>query len=169
MKMMFIIKPMFSACFAPTITIIPSTSSLLLPLQFRRNQDFYISSNIQLDCDSSLSTIIRWAILNCTFNCSSEILLDQTVVTTFSELYIPARTLPYGFFELRLTVTMAISSNLFSSKSAYVRITPSGITANLVQFGTSMITRGYVQDLLLDPGSYSVDYDTDTFNASVSY
>ena len=32
-----------------------------------------------------------------------------------------------------------------------------------------MITRGYEQDLILDPGTYSVDPDEYTFNASVSY
>lgn len=105
---------------------------------------------------------------NCTFICSSPIPLDQTIATTYSELYIPARTLPFGLFELQLTVTIAMSSNWTSSASAYVKINPSGITANLVRFGTSMITRGHEQDLTLDPGSFSVDYDTDTFNASVS-
>ncbi len=63
---------------------------------------------------------------------------------------------------------MTSSLNLISSSSAFVKITPSGITANLVQYGTSMITRGHEQDLLLDPGTYSVDLDTDTFNATVS-
>jgi hypothetical protein len=63
---------------------------------------------------------------------------------------------------------MAIATHLTSSASAYVRITPSGITANLVQYGTSMITRGHQQDLLLDPGTFSVDPDATTFNASVS-
>ena len=47
-------------------------------------------------------------------------------------------------------------------------ITPSGITANLVPYGTSMITRGYEQNLTLDPGTYSVDRDGNAFNASVS-
>lgn len=64
---------------------------------------------------------------------------------------------------------MVISPNLTSSSSAYVQITPSGITANLVQYGTSMITRGHQQDLILDPGTYSVDLDQDTFNATVSF
>ena len=57
---------------------------------------------------------------------------------------------------------------LSSSVSAYVQITRSGITANLVQLGTSMITRGYDQNLTLDPGSFSVDLDGNVFNASVS-
>ena len=49
-----------------------------------------------------------------------------------------------------------------------MQITPSSIAANLIQFGTSMITHGYKQDLLLDPGTFSVDPDTNVFNASVS-
>ena len=55
-----------------------------------------------------------------------------------------------------------------STVSAYVKITPSGITANLIQYGTSTITLGYEQDLILDPGTYSVDLDGTAFNASVS-
>ena len=94
--------------------------------------------------------------------------MDQSVTTTFSELFIPSRTLPFGIYELTLTVTMIASPDLTSSSSAYVRITPSGITANLIQLGTSMITRGYGQNLTLDPGSFSVDGDGYLLNASVS-
>ncbi|CAF4347331.1 unnamed protein product, partial [Adineta steineri] len=81
-------------------------------------------------------------------------------------LYIPSRTLDYGIYELILTVTMIESLNLKSSSSAYVRITATGITANLVQLGTSMITRGSQQDLQLNPGAYSVDPDQHSFDAS---
>jgi hypothetical protein len=139
------------------------------PLQFRRSQDFYISSYIQLNCNSSLSTITKWTINNCTSNCTSQIQIEQIIITTSSELFIPARTLYYGTYQLILTVTMIAAPHLFSSASAYVKITPSGITTNLIQFGTSMITRGYQQDLLLDPGTYSVDPDSTIFNASVSF
>jgi hypothetical protein len=111
----------------------------------------------------------KWTINNCTLNCSYQLPNDQTIITTFSELYIPARTLLYGTYELKLTIKMTILPNLISSASAYVKITPSGITANLVPFGTSMITRGHQQDLILNPGTYSVDLDGNTFNASVSH
>ncbi len=157
------------ACFPPVITLIPSTSSLLSPLQFRRNQDFFISSYLQLNCNSSLSTITQWTINNCTSVCSSSIQIGQVITTTSSELFIPAKTLPYGTYQLTLTVSMVATPHLSASASAYLRITPSGITANLVQYGTSMITRGHQQDLLLDPGTFSVDPDTTSFNASVSF
>jgi type IV secretory pathway VirB3-like protein len=58
--------------------------------------------------------------------------------------------------------------SLKSSSFAYVRITASGITANLVQLGTSMITHGNQQDLLLDPGSFSIDPDEDSFDPTVN-
>ena len=63
---------------------------------------------------------------------------------------------------------MASASSLTSTASAFVKITPSGITANLVPYGTSLITRGHEQDLTLDPGRYSSDLDGNVFNASVS-
>ncbi|CAF4412324.1 unnamed protein product, partial [Adineta steineri] len=129
--------------------------------------DFYISSMIQFNCDGSLSTTKKWTVKNCTStSCSFEIVLNEKVMTTYSELYIPSRTLDYGVYQLTLTVTMVDSPNLKSLSSAYVRITATGITANLVQLGTSMITRGDQQDLLLDPGTFSVDPDENTFDAT---
>jgi hypothetical protein len=95
--------------------------------------------------------------------------MGQMVITTLSELYIPARTLAYGTYQVTLTVIMVATPHLSSSASAYVKIIPSGITANLVQFGTSMITRGHQQDLLLDPGTFSVDPDATIFNTSVNF
>jgi hypothetical protein len=55
-----------------------------------------------------------------------------------------------------------------STAFVYVTIISSSITANLIRYGTSMIVNGYQQDLKLNPGRYSVDPDSNTFNASVS-
>ena len=90
---------------------------------------------------------------------------NPTLITTSSELYVPARTLPYGVYQLELTVNMG---SLSLSSSVYAQVNPSGITANLIEYGASMITRGSQQDLQFDPGSYSADPDAETFNASVS-
>ncbi|CAF4439945.1 unnamed protein product, partial [Adineta steineri] len=137
--------------------------------EFRRSQDFCISSIIQFNCNISFSTTTQWEIKNCSLNCSHKITLDQQIITTLSELYIPARTLAYGLYQLQLTVTMINSPSITTiSSSVYVRITPSGITANLVQLGTSMITRGDQQDLKLDPGTFSVNPDDDSFDATVN-
>jgi hypothetical protein len=175
-----------SACFLfvlacsspPILTLIPSTSNLSFPLQFRRSEDFFVSSTIELNnCSVSQSMIMKWTLKNCSSSsCVNSFPLDSTVIeTTFADFYVPSRTLPFGLFELTLTVTlkltltMNLSSRLTSaSKSAYVRITPSGLMANLIPLGTSMITSGSGQDLQFNPGLYSVDLDEDHFNASVS-
>ena len=88
-------------------------------------------------------------------------------MTTASELYIPARVLDYGTYELKLTVIMSAAPQWWSSVSAYVTINPSSITVNVLPYGTSIITHGHAQDLVLNPGTYSVDPDAVTFNASV--
>ncbi|CAF4055669.1 unnamed protein product, partial [Adineta steineri] len=121
---------------------------------------------IQLNCTRSLATTTKWIIKNCSSICLFQIQLNNKISTTFSELYIPSKTLDYGVYQLILTVTMIDSPNLKSSSSAYVRVTATGITANPVQLGTSMITRGSQQDLQLNPGAYSVDPDQDSFDAS---
>jgi hypothetical protein len=157
-----------SECFSPTITLIPGLSTLVSPLQFLRSQDVDISSVIKLNCNNSLSIKTQWTIKNCTSTCSYQIQIDSTIQTTFSELYIAARTLAYGLYELQLTVTMTDFPLLITSLSVYVEITPSSITPNLVQLGTPSITSGHEQDLKLDPGTYSVDSDGYAFNGSVN-
>lgn len=122
-----------------------------------------------MNCNDSLTTIIKWTINNCTSNCSYQIPIDQTIITTSSELFIPARTLSYGIYQLKLTVSMAITPHLSTMVLTYIEILPSTVIVNLIPFGTSFIIRGYQQNLTLDPGTFSIDPDTTTFNASVSF
>ena len=157
------------ACSPPTITLLPGTSTLSSPIQFRRSEDFYVVSIIQFKCNDSLAMNTQWTIRNCSVICSTNSQLDSTIRTTFSEIYIPGRTLPYGLYEFTLTITIINVSRLTSSSSVYVRIIPSGnIIPNLIQYGTSMVTRGNQQDLQLNPGQYSVDPDEHVFNTTVS-
>ena len=159
----------YTGCFVPLVTLIPATSSLGSPLQYRRNQEFFISSRIDLTCNSSLLITARWTITKCTPVCSSPIATDLTVIKTFAEIYIPSRTLASGLYQLQLTVTMTMDSSISSTGAAYVRITPSGIAVGMVPYRTSMITHGYAEALTLDPGSYSTDLDGSQFNASVCF
>ena len=156
-------------CYSPVITLIPGPSNLTTPLEYRRSQDISIDSMIQLNCDISLSTILRWTIKNCTSNsCPFIVTLSSNIVTTLSELYIPSRSLDYGTYELTLTVTMTDAPNKTISSAVYIRITATGVIANLLQMKSSMISRGTKQDLFFDPGTYSIDLDEESFDATVS-
>ena len=156
-----------STCEPPAITLTPTASSLQQPLEFQRNKGFSITSNIQLNCDTSFGITTQWTIHTCTLN-GSQIQIDPTIDITFTEIYIPAKTLSCGIYQFILTVTMVSSPNVSSSTFTYLKIFPTNIIVNIVMYGTSMITRGYTQDLVLDPGQFSVDPDEDTFNTSVS-
>lgn len=57
---------------------------------------------------------------------------------------------------------------LTTSVVTYINIVPSDIAANLVLFGTSMITHDYRKNLKLDPGVFSIDPDEDVFDSTVS-
>jgi len=104
-------------------------------------------------------------------SCSSNATeIDPLINTKYSELFVPAKTLAYGLYNFELRVTMNYSSDYSISKSLCVKITPSNITANLIKYGTSMITSGHTKNLTLNPGEYSIDPDAEAsgFNASVS-
>jgi len=169
----FTISPIYIFCldcYAPKIILIPSDTTLSNPRKHRRSEDFYIESIIEIKCNDSISLKKQWIIKNCTSTCLHSIILDSTVETSFSELHIPARTLPFGIYEFQLTVTLNKNPSLKTTSSIYIEIIPSNlITANLVQFGISMITIGYEQNLKLDPGTYSINPDKNTFDSSVSF
>lgn len=116
-------------------------------------------STIKFNCNKSFSTIKKWIIKNSTINNYSE--------TNSGELYISSNTLAYGIYQLEFTVIMSEHPNLTSSVSVYIEIRPSDVTVNLIPSGTSVITSGHQQHLILNPGYYSIDPDGYEFNTSV--
>ena len=163
---LFVHLVFFSACVVPRVTLIPSTSNLSSPLEFRRNEDFYMTATVEENCSRSLSVSLHWSINSCSLsNCLNSFPIDPTLILmTSSEFFVPARTLPFGIYQLKVIATTTM--NVQTNQSAFVRIIPSGLMVNLVPLGTSMITQGSEQNLQLNPGLYSLDLDEDQFNVS---
>ncbi|CAF1272127.1 unnamed protein product [Adineta ricciae] len=155
-----------SSCLLSAITLIPAISSVSLAVEFHRNEDFYISSTIDINCNNSMLMTMEWTVKTCTPNCLHVIQIDESIGTTFSEIYFPPRSLPYGIYKLELTITANTSSQSTNTAFTFVKIIPSDIQVNLIRLGTSMITHNYQQDLKLDPGTYSIDFNGYEFNAS---
>lgn len=151
------------------LTLIPASRSSSSPLVFSRDQSVFISSQIVLRCNVSLSTIALWTIYNCTSsNCSIPISIDLTVQREYSELYIPGGILQNGIYRFELTMNMSVSSDLSTASSTYIEIIDPSVRVNLVLYGTAMITHGYEEDLTIDPGSYSIYDDGSMINTTVS-
>ncbi|CAF4231446.1 unnamed protein product, partial [Rotaria sp. Silwood2] len=154
-------------CSSPIITLTPSNPLSRMPWYHQRDQSLSISSIIQLNCPKSLLTRIQWTIYACQPLCSFQIEMDPSVtIMTLSELFLPSRSLHYGLYKIKLTVTMQILPQLTSSEVTYISIIPSPITVNLIRFGSSMISIGRNQTLILDPGSFSLDPDEVIFDAN---
>ncbi|CAF4665152.1 unnamed protein product [Rotaria sp. Silwood1] len=154
-------------CSSPIITLTPSNPQSCMPWYNQRSQSLSISSIIQLNCPKSLLTRIQWTIYACRPLCSFQIEIDPSVaIMTLSELFLPSRSLHYGIYMVKLTVTMQVLPQLTSSEVTYISIIPSPITVNLIRFGSSMISIGRNQTLILDPGSFSIDPDEVIFDAN---
>ena len=152
------------------MSIIPGIANLTHPIQIRREEDFYLSSTLDIVCNASYQLSYQWHIYNCSASqCSASI--NVNFPSTSNEYFLPARTLPLGLYKIEFVVTLQSRPlpSMTSTRSIYLLITPSGITANLVLLGTSMITSGIQQDLRFNPGEYSIDLDEDQFNASVRH
>ena len=151
------------------ITLILATSSLAQPLRRRRSRGFLVTASVQLNCNAASTQRLQWTIHSCSSICSTRVQLDSSIRTTQNDLFIPARALPYGTYLFTFTVNTTTPFKTLSTVAAYITINASTFTPTLVLRGTSLITRGRQQDLLLGPGIFSQDPDHDTFDASVSH
>jgi len=62
---------------------------------------------------------------------------------------------------------MDVYAGYSTSGYTYITIISSDIQVNLLPDGTSMITNGVTQNILFEPGVYSVDPDSNYFNPAV--
>lgn len=138
------------------------------PILYRKSQDFTISSIIQINCSHIISITNKWIIKSCTsFNCSSQLSVNESLIkTTQNELYIPSKTLSYGIYEFILIVSINALSQLNVSVSSFIEIISSNIIVNFNEYELTTITYGYEQDLIFNPGKYSINPDEMIFDAS---
>lgn len=155
-------------CSVASIGLIPS-SSRGAPLTFRSNQDIFISSDSQIDCSQTLSLTRKWTIRNWSAICSNTTENFPSIETTYNTLFIPARTLSNGIYELNLIVYITDIPDVYSSAFVYIEIIHSSLITNLISADTWRITQDAQKDLLLDPGQFSFDRDRITFDTDVNH
>lgn len=141
----------------------PEYTSLNHPIQYEFNQEILISARDTIDCAESYSLARVWTISRCnisTGQCDS-IDLNGNLALGGVELYLPEKTLLIGSYKIEITVRLVTQSSTYSSSAAaYVQIIPSSLVyVDVIETRTKMITLGYDQDLLLEPGRFSLDGD----------
>jgi hypothetical protein len=147
-----------SDCSAPTLEFNPPSTPLFSPLVYRRSQAFSITSTVQHRCPSTSASMLlrrQWSLMRCSNSiCSSSsfIFNNTTIDLRSNDLYLPPRTLPYGRFQLTLTVQSFNESLLHSSASTHVEIIASPIRPQLLSTSTTLVTKAYGEELLFEPG-----------------
>lgn len=162
------IFPFFKVCYPPIINRLIPTAKLQQPKAYGKRRSFYVTASVSFQCVGSRLRHYEWRVYNQTSNRSYLVQFPRSVENRAKQIFIPGGMLGYGLYEFRLTVNILAFQGMNATDSTYVEITQSNNTANLVKFGTSMITNNYDQNLVLDPGHHSVDPDTRKFNATVS-
>lgn len=147
----------------PIIKILPQS-----PLRFRQSEDFYLTQRIQFNCTEKSSTAPSWTFLSCSPLGLNLAQLNQSGARLKNDVFIPAQTLSFGSYELELSVTTLTSPSLTSKLTIDIEIVPTNTVTRLLSFDIPTIIHYYQQDLLFDPGKYSIDPNTITFESTVS-
>lgn len=137
-------------------------------MRFRRSEDIYLTRNIQFNCTDPFFNISIWTVSSCPSACSTEVQLNQSIATAKNDLFIPAYTLNHGHYQLQLTVTTLTSSVLNTTSLIDIDILPMNIITRLLSVDTSTIIHHDQQDLVFDPGRYSIDPTANIFDSDVS-
>ena len=154
-------------CFKPILTI-DDQRSFTNPMQIKRSKLFSIIVNIYFECSLDLSDVKEWTAykLNNKLNendpSSIELIdLSSNPTKSNSELVFKPNTLSYGIYKLNFKNTVTFNSNqqVYADITQYIEIIPTGIQIMAFENGINELSFGNQQDIELNPGLYSTDYD----------
>ena len=124
--------------------------------------------NIYFECSLDFTDVKEWTVyrLNNKSNendpSSIELIdISSNPTKSNSELVFRPNTLSYGIYKLYFKNTILFNSNqqVHTDITQYIEIIPTGIQVMAFENGISEVSFGYQQDVELNPGLYSTDYD----------
>ena len=139
------------------------------PNQIYRSSLFSLSTSTYFACNSSYSRKYSWKLT--LLDTLNAIDLKTNPSSSSSELVIQGNTLAYGLYEFKIQVdiTMSDGSILSNSAATYIQIIPTGLAVFALQNGISNILVGSQQVFILDPATYSIDFDNLVLPSSLTY
>ena len=133
---------------------------------FYRHENITLRSVITFDCPNVTSRRLAWTI----HNQADGRAIVPSVPTDQSEFSLPARLLPHGKYRFTFSVQLSDAAAVLLASKAFliIEILSSVIQVNLLASPLSTISHGVSQDLILNPGQYSIDPAETSFPAEVS-
>lgn len=154
-------------CSLPQLRFTPNGNPMNNPLEYFHTENIFIDSTFELICNEKYSLTYQWIFYNCSYEyCTMEFSMNLTMNS--HEIFIPKKSLSVGFYRLKLTIHT--TNDVSIAQSIYLKIKPwNQISVYLLPTRTSRIIIGYQQDLLIQPGKYSIDFDEVNFIEQVGF
>ena len=141
-------------CASPVVSIEGLTQSVESAREFMRSEEFEIITKNTIDCDATSVTDFEWKVFKVTpqgflEDESVEISLPDIKMDDWKIVFTP-RSLGYGLYYIRFTLTMVGVDGVSSFTFGYIKITPSPIVAEVRGGSTRFV--GFNKVILLDGG-----------------
>ncbi|CAF0880040.1 unnamed protein product, partial [Brachionus calyciflorus] len=147
------------------ILFIPNSGTLKNPTKFSRTSLITIVGNTYFECGLKFTDSRYWIIeLYENEEPKENITLENNRTMGKAELVLAPRSLNYGVYKLTYTVKINyrfrnISIDRFTSIETFIKIIPSDLIVKALNRDQIQIVLTGSSDLILDPGSFSIDPD----------
>ena len=148
-------------------------TSLNDPIEFRLNQEISLSFCVTVDCPKPYILENQWTLFQCNFSTGicTTMTLSSDILLTDKELTIPSHTFAPGLYEISLRLRLIVKTNTYElSKSLFIKFISSPLiyVYPIITMST-MISLGQDQELVFNPGKYSVDGDGRSIQIDVCF
>lgn len=143
-------------CRSPNVSLPNLSPNVSSTLSIRRSNQFFIQSDVSLDCQLSHRTTFIWSIYQL------DAVVKPVLTRNTSELRITPHMLPVGVYFVRLTVNM-LGTPVSGVGGGYFTVTSSPLVALIA--GGSKVVRGFNRTLIFNA---STSYDPDDENHQLS-
>lgn len=152
-------------CTYPNVTILPRTAgpNISAAKIYLKSESLTILAEIIINCEATDKTKLEWVIckLEEDKETCSPVPLPADLTVNSRELRLPRRSLRYGHYVFKFTVTMLGVEGIYTTAQGYVSISKSQITAKIAGGTTKAV--GYGKSIILDAGE-SIDPDLEPGN-----
>ena len=142
-------------CTLPVVAIEGLTQNVDDARELMRSEEFELITKNSVDCEATLETVFEWKVFKVAAQGFSsddesvEMFLPDIKANDWKIVFKP-RSLDYGLYYIRFTLTMVGVEGVSSSTFGYVKIIPSPIVAEVR--GGSIRVVGFDKMILLDGG-----------------
>ena len=158
-------------CKPPVVSIVNQSANFFAPTEIKKTEMIVVESTTALRCSGNLNHVKKWSIFEIDPVTVEEIRLVELIdnpTQDYGQLVIQPGVLDYGLYKFVFSAKMDVE--IYESEvSHFVKVIPTGVVIFSMKGGIAEITRGIKQEVVLDPVSYSFDFDNLISSRDLTY